>query len=91
MEIFSVITVAPGKSDLPFPPYVCVCLYHSPDHYKDNEGRIDLSLNLMTEMEIDVSIDELIQNLQKIRKKAKKELQEAKEKLQNQLNARSRK
>jgi len=90
MEIFSVNTVAPGKNDPPLPPYVSVCIYHSLDHCKDNEGRIDLSLNLMNEMEIDVAIDDLIHNLEKTRKKAKKELKKAKERLQNQLLARSR-
>jgi hypothetical protein len=90
MENFSIFTVAPGKNDPPLPPYVRVYLYHSPDHYEDKEGRIVLSIKLMNEMEIDVAIDGLIQELEKNRKKAKKDLQEEKERLQNQIVARRR-
>jgi hypothetical protein len=86
MANFNVITVARKKADLQFNPYVRVCLAHPPDHYKDDRGNIVLSLKLMTDEEIDVAIDGLIEELRKVRQKAKKELQKAKE--QNRIFAR---
>jgi hypothetical protein len=77
MEYFSVITIAPKENDRPFSPYVHVCLAHPPDHYKIVEGRILLGHQLMGEVEIDEAIKWLIEDLEKIRKKAKRDLQKA--------------
>jgi hypothetical protein len=77
MEYFSVLTVARRKDDPPFNPYVRVCLAHSLDSYKVVEGRIVLSHTLMGEMEIDEAINWLIEDLEKVRKKAKRDLQNA--------------
>lgn len=77
MANFSVITVARGKNDPPFNPYVYVVLS---EHFKDSDGNITLSSKLMTDMEIDEAIDLLISQLEKARNKAKKELQKAKSK-----------
>ena len=76
MSTFSVITVARGKNDPPFNPYVYVVLS---EHFKDSGGNITLSPKLMAEVEIDEAVDLLIKQLEKARKKAKKELQKAKE------------
>jgi hypothetical protein len=71
MENFSVFTVAHKEI------YVRVCLAHSPDHYKDYEGRIVLSPKLMGEVEIDEAINWLIEELKKVGRKAKKDLKNA--------------
>jgi hypothetical protein len=77
MEYFSVVTVARKKGDPPFNPYVRVCLAHSPDYYEVVEGRIVLNHKLMGEVEIDEAINWLIKDLEKVRKKAKRNLQNA--------------
>jgi hypothetical protein len=77
MAYFSVITIGPKGNDRPFSPYVHVCLAHPPDDYKIVEGRILLGHQLMGEVEIDEAIKWLIEDLEKIRKKAKRDLQKA--------------
>lgn len=83
MANFSVITVARGKNDPPFNPYVYVVLS---EYFTDSAGNITLSPNLMAAVEIDEAVDLLIKQLEKARNKAKKELQKAKE--QNPISAR---
>lgn len=83
MANFSVITVARRKNDPPFNSYVYLVLS---EHSKDSTGNIMLSAKLMTEVEIDEAIDLLTKQLEKARKKAKKELQKAKE--QNRIVSR---
>lgn len=75
MEYFSVVTVA--HEDLPLSPYVHVCLAYSPDYYKIVEGRIVLGHQLMGEKDIDEAIGWLIEDLEKVRKKAKRDLKKA--------------
>lgn len=77
MATLSIITVARRKNDPPFNPYVYVVLS---DYFTDRDNNITLSHYLMTEVEIDETVDLLITQLEKARKKAKKELQKAKEK-----------
>jgi len=67
--------VAPGINDLPFDPYVQLSLSHISE---DSAGRILLSPRLASDMEIDESVNDLIEQLEKARKKAKDELQKAK-------------
>ena len=76
MANFSVITIARRKNDPPFNPYVYVVLS---EHSKDATGNIMLSAKLMTDVEIDETINLLTKQLEKARNKAKKELQKAKE------------
>ena len=78
MAEISVFTVAPRKGDLPFTPFAHVWLSQ---HSADAAGRILLSPQLMTDKEVDESVDRLIGQLEKARKKAKKDLQDKKEKL----------
>ncbi|MGI6388527.1 MAG: hypothetical protein ACOX2W_15645 [Desulfomonilia bacterium] len=68
MAKISVFKMAPGKNDLPFDPYVQLSLSHISE---DSTGRILLSPRLASDMEIDESVDHLIEQLQKARKKAK--------------------
>ncbi len=77
MSKFSVIVVAPGKTDPPFNPYVYILLSEC---FRDSDGNITLSPKLMTDIEVDESVDLLIGQLQKARNKAKRELQKAKSK-----------
>lgn len=77
MSYFCVITIARKENDPPFSPYVRLCLSHSPDYYKIMEGRIVLSHQLMGEVEIDEAINWLIEDLEKARKKAKRDLKKA--------------
>lgn len=71
MAQIDVFKVAPKKGDLPYNPYVCIWLSQSS---KDNHGRTILSPDLMTEKEVDESVDLLISQLEKVRKKAKRQL-----------------
>lgn len=80
MANFDVITVARGKDDPPFNPYVYVVLS---EYFTDSNGNITLSWNLMSDIEIDESIKLLIIQLEKARQKAKRKLNKAKE--QNRL------
>ena len=75
MEYFSVISVA--HKDLPLNPYVRICLAHSPDYYEIVEGRIVFGHQLRGEQEIDEAISWLIEDLDKVRKKAKRDLKKA--------------
>jgi hypothetical protein len=76
MPNFDIITVARGKNDPPFNPYVYVVLS---EHFKDPNGNITLSAKLMSEIEIDESVNLLINKLEKAREKAKRKLKKAKE------------
>ena len=76
MVTIQVSKVAPRRDDLPFDPYVELTLFSSS---KDSAGRALLSPQLASDTEIDVFVDDLIKKLQSARKKAKDELQRAKE------------
>ena len=76
MAKIRVFKMAPGKNDLPFDPYVQLSLSHTSE--EDSTGRILLSPRLASDMEIDESVDDLIEQLKQARKKAKDELQKAK-------------
>lgn len=59
------------KGDYPISPSVYVeCISSS----ADDDGRIRISHQLMTDLEVDAAIDALVQELEVVRKKAKKEL-----------------
>lgn len=77
MAEISVLTVAPKKNEVPFPPFVHIYLSCAS---KDNDGRNLMSPELMTDIEVDETIDYLIKQLEKARKKAKSELMKAKQK-----------
>ena len=77
MTNFSVVTVARGKNDPPFNPYVYVVLS---DYFSDSKGNITLTPKLMSDMEIDEFIDLRIMQLNKVRNIAKKKLQKTREK-----------
>lgn len=83
MAKISVFKVAPGKDDPFFSPYVHIWLSQRSE---DSAGRILLSPQLMTEVEIDESVDYLIVQLEKARKKAKNELQKAKGRLHDRVS-----
>ena len=72
MAELSVLTIAPKKNDPPFhSPYVHI--YLSTYSTGDN-GKILMSPQLINDAEIDYEVDSLIKQLEKVRKKAKKEL-----------------
>jgi hypothetical protein len=77
MANFNVITVARGKDDPPFNPYVYIV---PSGQYKTSSEIIMLTPHLMTEVEIDEAINSLIEDLEKVRKKAKRDLQNAQKK-----------
>lgn len=79
MAYFSVITIARGENDPPLSPYVRVCLAHSTDYYEIVQGKIVLSHKLMGDVEIEEAIKWLIEDLKKVQKKAKRDLQKAQE------------
>jgi len=79
MAYFSVITIARGKNDPPFSPYVRICLANSPDSYEIVQGKIVLSHKLMGDVEIEEAINWLIEDLKKVQKKAKRDYQKAHE------------
>lgn len=60
--------------DTPCPPYSFICLDL---HRKDENGNIFISLDMMTDSEVDVEVDKLIAELEQIRKNVKKELKKA--------------
>jgi hypothetical protein len=82
MAEIGVCTVAPRKDDPPFTPFANIWLSQ---RSADSEGRILLSPQLRTDREIDESVDRLIEQLETVRKKAKKELRETKEKLRDSM------
>lgn len=75
MAKINVFKVAPGRSDLPFDPYVQLSLSN---FSQDSAGKVFLSPRLASDMEIDESVDYLIKQLEKARKKAKEDLKKAK-------------
>ncbi len=75
MAKINVFKVAPGRNDLPFDPYVQLSLSN---FSQDSAGKIFLSPRLASDMEIDESVDYLIKQLEKARKKAKEDLKKAK-------------
>jgi hypothetical protein len=77
MAEISVLTVAPKKNEPPFPPFVHIYLS---SHSVDTDGRNLMSPELMTDIEVDETIDYLIKQLEKVRKKAKSELMKTKQK-----------
>ena len=82
MAEISVFTVAPRKGDPPFTPYVHIWLSQPSDVI---EGKILISPQLMTDREIDESVDWLIKQLERARKMAKKKLQDKNEQLRESL------
>lgn len=75
MAQIDTLLIAPGKGDQPFAPFVHLWLS---EVSRDSEGRELLSPKLMTDREIDESVDKLIRQLEKARKRAKRELSGAK-------------
>ena len=71
MAEISVFTVAPRKGEPQFTPFLHIWLS---EHSEYSNGKILLSPQLMTDVEIDESVNELIRQLEKTRKEAKKEL-----------------
>jgi len=71
MAEISILTVAPKKNEPHFQPFVRIYLS---SHSVDNDGRSLMSPQLMTEKEVDETINYLIEQLEKARKKAKSEL-----------------
>jgi hypothetical protein len=84
MAKIDVHKVAPGKGDLPFTPYLHIFLS---EYSSDSEGRILLSAQLMTDREIDETVDYLVVQLEKVRKAAKLELKRTKERLKRASDA----
>lgn len=82
MAEISVFTIAPRKEDLPITPYVHIYLS---GYSRGDSEEILLSPILMTNVEIDESVDGLIKQLEKAHKKAKKDLQKAKDQLHKSL------
>jgi hypothetical protein len=74
MAMIDVFEVAPGKGDLPFTPFLHIYL----SEHSTEFGKILLSPQLMTDKEIDESIDLLIMQLEKVRKMAKSKLKKSK-------------
>lgn len=68
---FAIQVVSPTKGDYPFSPYVQIGLV---EHIVDSEGKLLLSPQLMSEKEIDDSIDTLMDGLNKLRDPAKSAL-----------------
>jgi hypothetical protein len=75
MAKIKVFKVAPGRNDLPFDPYVQLSLSNIS---RDSAEKILLSPRLASDMEIDESVNDLIEQLEKARKQAKDELKKAK-------------
>jgi hypothetical protein len=76
MPFIDVAEVAPKKGDPPFVPYIHIILS---DFTHDSDGFPLLSPQLMSDKEIDDSIDSLVMQLEKARKTAKSKLKKAKE------------
>lgn len=75
MAKIKVFKVSPGRNDLPFDPYVQLSLSN---FSQDSAGKVFLSPRLASDMEIDESVDDLMKQLEKARKKAKEDLKTAK-------------
>ena len=75
MAKISIFELLPKKGDVPFKP--CLSIYLS-EHFKDSEGHILLSSQLMTDKEIDEAVDSLKAQLEKVRKSAKLKLKKVK-------------
>ncbi len=76
MAQIDVMEVAPKKGDVPFSPFLHIYLS---EYSSDSKGRPLLSPQLMTDKEIDESIDYLLTQLEKVRKSAKTKLKKTKE------------
>jgi hypothetical protein len=70
-KYFELHIVSPKKNEPPFPSSVYIALKRPP---QPEEGKLLLSPMLMSEREIDNTFDMLIDELQSLRKKAKKNL-----------------
>ncbi len=68
---FDLHKVSPKKNELPFPSSVYLALKRPP---QNEQGKLLLSPMLMSEKEIDDTFDMLINELQALRKKAKKSI-----------------
>ena len=71
--------------DVPASPFVSIALG---DHVTQ-DGKRMLSAHLMTDGEVDIAIDDLVRQLNKLRVKAKKELQLRKESMAQMVRVRS--
>ena len=81
---FDVISVSSKKGDLPSPPFLCI--YVREFSKGENTGERPLiSPQLMSDIEVDESINLLIQQLEKLRKKAKHKLASLKQEAKHQL------
>ena len=76
MAKIDVFEVAPKKGEMTFPPYLHI---HLSEHFSDSEGHILLSPQLMTDKEVDESVNLLVMQLEKVRNTAKLKLKKAKE------------
>lgn len=69
---FQMRVAIPKKGNNPFPtcPYIFLAT-----HGKDSDGKITIASQITTPEDVDHKIDELIQNLERIRKEAKEVLE----------------
>ena len=71
MAKIDILKVSAKKDDPPFSPFLKITLS---EYSSDSAGNVFLSPELMTEKEIDESIDLLMAQLEKARKTAKRKL-----------------
>ncbi|MGV1101051.1 hypothetical protein ACUUL3_16770 [Thiovibrio sp. JS02] len=79
---FDIKTIAPGKDEPKFPPFVHIYIKTCTrgDYFGSGHPTTFISPQMMTDNEIDYEVNRLITELETIRKKAKQELRKAKEK-----------
>lgn len=65
---------APKEGEPPFPPYIYLWLSEHSEIERDGKSYITLSPQLMGDSEIDYYVDRLIEQLNRVRKKAKERL-----------------
>jgi hypothetical protein len=75
MAKINVIYKTPGKNSLPYPTFVHLCLS---GYSSDEDENILLSPELATNQEVDYYVDDLVKQLEKVRRKAKKILEKNK-------------
>lgn len=75
MAEIKVFEVAPKREQIPFTPYLHLCVS---EYGSDSDGNIFLSSILMTDKEIDEAVDLLISQLENARKTAKTKLNKSK-------------
>lgn len=65
------------KGEFPVSPFVAIAV----GAHTESDGKILLSPNLMTDLEVDYEVNRLIKNLEKFRSSAKKELKSLQSKM----------